>query len=286
MHVDVSGAEDGLNRLAVELKQPLGRVVKDRSGFFGRYLAESTFPIADGDSSVPVAAGRDTANWSGGGRAAQVVGQAAVRRDIRRVYVPITAVVEEMKAKIGERAAKAFLKLSRTDPAKAMKLLRSAAIRGVSLEMIVWDGGALHRQKRNRRGGVNKGTKPVVVTDVKSLKGYVREKEKLVGFAKSGWINATLGVTRRGLSGVPKYMRQAGARGTGEDRTADTDFPAVHLKNRVSYIQRAFDVNKQYGRVQAAFERSLGMSVEKELEYLAVKRNRATEQKARARFRR
>lgn len=270
--MDISDLERGLDQLALELKKPVGEVLRERSGFFGRYLAEATFPIADVDTGKP----------DGGSKRARDIGQAAVKRDIARVYVPLSAMLAEIKRTLGPKVSRAFAKLVKTDPAAAERLLKSANFRGSQLAIMAWDGGALHQRKRNRRGGVNRGSKPVLVTDSAALKAYVRAKQLFVGFAKSGWINAVAQITTRGLGQVSKWIKGQAGPGSGEDRTNDESFPAVHLTNKVRYIQRAFD-ERRYGRVQKDFETSLAKSIDAELAALVRKRNARTAAKAAAR---
>lgn len=272
LDVDVSDMTSDLEALARELKQPVTRVLRERSGFFARYLAESTFPLADADAGGAFTS--ETTNVDGGSTAAQKVGQAAVRRDIGRVYVPITKFYAELERRVGRRVARAFAKLVRTDILKAQAIIAQAGIRGASLEFIEWDGGDRHRRLRNKRGGINRGVRPVLVGDVASLKKYIRSREKRVGFAKSGWITAGRSIPGAKIGGVSKWISQ-GAPGRGTDHTDDDIYPAIHLENRVSYIDRAFG-QKQYARVQQAFSESLAKRLAIELEKTIEKKNRAT----------
>ena len=145
-------------------------------------------------------------------------GEAAVARDIRSVFMSAKEAVKKAKED-DAKAGRIFSKLLRERKIEeALNILRfgggeqSVAVRahsrkgGVivtgynqkritpkfrSLSRITAIHGdpdpALHRRSRDSRGRVNRARPTMIVTDPSSMANYIRQKQQLVGFHKSGW---------------------------------------------------------------------------------------------------
>ncbi|MEQ1861895.1 MAG: hypothetical protein ABMA13_18405 [Chthoniobacteraceae bacterium] len=246
---------EGIDALFMDLAQLTGkkpgRLVRERSGAVARYFAEATYPR-----------GKDLA--------AKQEGQAAVWRDVGSVYIGPSSTYKYLVNEHGRKVAGAFYaKLKNGDLAGARAMLQKLGLSAGRLSLMEWDDGALHRKMRNSRGRVNRGVKPVIVSDAKSLKAYFKKIVKRVGWAKSGWITAARAIPGAKIGALPVWMKQP-APGRGIDRTQGADDPHVALFNDVKYLddlvpQRAID------GAQDDFEKSLLKEIEKVTEYLRRK---------------
>jgi hypothetical protein len=260
--VESEGVDQLLRDFREATGKPMGAFIADRSGAMGRYFAEATQPIAGLGASDPMKDQPD-----GFSIKAKQLGWAAVTRDISRVYSPPSKTYNDIQERHGQRLAKAFTALIKSghyEDAKAM--LERLGMRGAMLDIITFDGGALHQRNRNSRGRVNEGKKPVIVANPEALKHYVMKIKKRVGWAKSGWITAAKQIAKsRGYAGLPTWMRQP-APGSGTDRSMNKENPHVILQNLVRYMGDL--VPERYiTRANTAFEESL----EKELKIILEK---------------
>lgn len=256
-------AQDSLARYADLVGKDTGQVIREKGPALGRYLAEATFPIA----------GMETSNPDGGSLAARNLGRDAVRRDIGRVYASPAKAYGEMKQQVnanGQPAlANAFWRaLKKGDLAYAEQLLRTSGVRGAGLTLTKWDGGALHQRKRNSRGRVGSGSKPVLVDDPKALKEYGKKIEKRVGFGKSAWINAARQIKPGGR--IAAWIAGQAGPGRGVDETRGTEYPKISMTNEVRYIRKILTSRYELRAVEA-FGKSLDKEIRARLEYLAAK---------------
>lgn len=267
---------DAIDELLADVEAMGGKaptvMLRERAGMMGRYFASATQPVADAEASanasavasfesgaatvVGVAVQGSVASATGDSKFARQLGLDAVRRDIRRVYIPIQVVYGEIKRKVGERVAKAYAAVVRKDPARAAELLKISGLNAQHLSFIEgFDGGTLHRKLRNRRGRINSRNQPVIITDAKALNAYIKYVEGHVGWAKSGWITAAKQIRgAKGLTKLSAFMKLP-APGIGTDRT-DTVDPHVILSNGVRYAADLVS-SRDIVRAQTAFEESL-----------------------------
>lgn len=263
---------DSLDRLGDLTGKTSGEILRDRAGSLGRYLAEATQPVA----------GMDTANPDGGSAAAKNLGRAAVARDIRKVYISPASIFAELKNKptfgpsaqnynAGTVLARRFYKLLKSgDLAGAKAIMRAAGVKSSHLELILWDGGAIHRRSRNKRGRIGRGFSPYVVSDAKAVKKYTADRQKNVGFAKSGWVHAAEEISGKKHGGTAAWIKAVHGPGKGRDMTGDLRNPRISLTNQVRYISAILD-EKYELRAMGAFERSLQKEIAVKLEHLAKK---------------
>lgn len=254
--VDASEAEALFRELAELSGKSAGVLLRERAGLLGRVLAERTVPFQPiGD----YAGQRET-------------GVKKVEAGVASVYVSGAKVFEEIKRKIGERAAKAWLKLLKTDPAKADALMQQAGLQASNLKIMAFDGGAAHRAAMPiiaRRGRNNRP--PLVIADTKSLNAYRRKQSAHVGWAKRGWIAAARQIPgAKGFSRLPAWMKRDGAPGLGIDETRKTDNPSVTLNNRVPYISKLL-IPKRQAQAFRAFEGILVKDLRQQINHLKQK---------------
>lgn len=230
-----------MKRLAMVTNRSVGDIIKSRSPMLARYLATATMPIAG------LTKGEDGPDPKGYTKAAQTLGMRAVTRDIGRVYVSPSTVIQTLKMSNGNRGeamAKGFTGfLKKGDLANAKAILDRARIDASSLTILQWDGGDAHRKARGSRGRVASGKKPAITTDAAALKKYSDMRRKNVGFAKGGWINAARSVGGVMPKSTPVWVMWHASPGYGTDLTDDPVNPRFKLTNNVSYLTSILSEN-------------------------------------------
>lgn len=169
------------------------------------------------------------------------VGKAAVSRDIGKVYFSASAFFGELRARADEGLARRWYgAFSRGQYGVAAAMLTRAKAPDVGRIARTEMGGELnrehHRRWRDRRGRVNTRVPQQVVTKQARAR-YIREKQKMVMFAKAGWLPAA---NRFGSKGIPQAVRKHGgtAPGAALDFGSRAVNPEVIAKNFVSYAGR------------------------------------------------
>ncbi len=260
--IDDVPAQDSLSRLADLTGKSTGTIIKNRAPTLARYLAEATMPVAG--------LTQEGGDPDGISNIARDLGRAAVKGDIARIYASPSVVFDKLKKAAGPKVARAFYAaLKKGDFATARIICQTAGQAAIGrLDIITWDGGALHRRNRNKRGRVNRGRKPVLVNDPAALKKYVKEKQSLVGFAKSGWINAALSIKPGGR--IPAWIRNNKGPGVGRDETKDPTHPRIFLTNAVNYIDSIL-LPRYRNRAITSFSESLQKEIDIVLAKLAAR---------------
>lgn len=159
-------------------------------------------------------------------------GEAAVMRDIGKVYRPANKVFDELKGQ-SEQQAKGFYKaIKNGEYALAQDILRRSGIRDRNAEVGEFDA-QWHRKSKNRRGRVSRNRTALITPDNRDAKAYTKEVQRRVGYAKSGWIAAGEQIGK--LSRVPKWMRKGASNGSASKRGGEAN-PSVVLNNLVAYV--------------------------------------------------
>lgn len=169
------------------------------------------------------------------------VGKAAVARDIGKVYFSASSFFGELRARADEGLAKRWYgAFSRGEYGEAAAMLERSKVADVGRISRAEMGGALnrehHRRLRDRRGRVNTRIPQQVVKKQERAR-YIREKQKLVMFAKAGWLPAA---NRFRSKGIPQAVRKHGgaAPGAALDYGSRAVNPEVIARNFVSYAGR------------------------------------------------
>lgn len=254
--VDLTGCEHLFREMEDLGGKKAGTIIRESAGLYGRIMAERTVPF------MPL----------GDAPGQKKTGEKTVEKGVASVYVGGSKIYKEIERRIGARAARAWLKLLKTDPNKADALLKQAGIRGSNLNIGAFDGGAAHRAALPtiaRRGRNNRP--PMIVADVKALNAFRRQQIKRVGWAKSGWITAARQIQgAKGFSKLPAWMRKRGAPGAAKDATRKTSDPYVVLTNRVPYIDKIFRRDRQ-AQGEEAVDRLIIKSIRAQIAYLKQK---------------
>ena len=173
----------------------------------------------------------------GNDKSAQALGQAAVNRDVRRLFATPQEAFALVLAQDGQALADEFYVLtSQGKPADAQALLQNKSgskVRGVPIADT--PDPAIHRAGRMSNGRARNRISQIVLNP-KARDRYIKQKQRLVGFAKSGW--ATCARILGGTRGIPGWVSRNKGGGTVSDNSRALLNPSVTLKNTVSYIDK------------------------------------------------
>ncbi len=175
-------------------------------------------------------------------------GEAAVSRDIYRVYTTPGKAFEDIQDK-HEQAG--FWKAVKTSAwGRAATILARSGVALKSTLIDNFDGGASHRQLRNNRGGINQGQKPVmIVKDAAKLKSYIKFEQKKVGEGKGGW--ATCARNLGGTRGIPGWVSRQNSPGQVIENYA-ADKSSVSMTNLVPYASEILTQSAQQDALRIA----------------------------------
>lgn len=214
--VNDSAFQRALLRFAAYKNKGIPGVVRAQARLMCVNLAHNTQPYGNDD-------------------AARFHGQNAVRRDLSKVFIGSERLVEIARAGLStrNRASHMLLVAAETGNLEGMRtawqILSQRPITAAKSPDESW-----HQSQRNGRGRVRGKGRLMIVASDSALRLYRLRKEKLVGFAKSGWATAArmIGGTR----GIAGWVTRNKGPGDAEDLTNDSDNPRVILTSSVRYI--------------------------------------------------
>lgn len=211
----------------------LGVVVKQNARLIAWNLAHNTQPY-----------GMDLAT--------RKQGDAAVLRDVGRVYSAASSIFKKLQDSGEVKTARAWYKLVKIGGyGQAEKLLKTTSLKERNTPIFAPLDPDLHRQARNRsRGTVSRHRPAQIVPDAKSIQRYGKQRQALVGFGKAGWITA--GSSLGSIARVPAWItrHKGSAPGRADDQTHRTADPFVTLTNAVRYASKILPA----GEVAAALK--------------------------------
>lgn len=185
-------------------------------------------------------------------------GEAAVARDIYRIYGTLSDGYETIKA-IDPAAASAYWFLVQEGNYQAAgDILRMFGARqfGSTRSFAKFDGGTMHKRFRNRQGRITRNRVMMIVTDGDVLKDYVKKMQGRVGLLASGWNTAAakLGVK------LPAWISRHGTANGGVAVETGNGKLVIVISNKVRYgaaleMQRRANYVMRYRR--AALRRRL-----------------------------
>lgn len=202
-----------LERISMVTGREIGTVIRQEAKLFVKDVLKLTPPFGTAPSTESL-------------NAQKKVGERAVERDIRRVFSTLDL------TKIRSPKIKHDLErlVRKGDLEGVRRVLRAMGI--PARDVLREADPKLHEGQRDRRGRIQSRKNIWVVKDG-SVKRYVREKQKHVGKAKSGWLMAARAL---GVSVTNWISRHSGA-GVFVDRTRDRKKPMVRVGNAVDFIQ-------------------------------------------------
>ncbi len=212
---DISELDSAIQKLADAAGTTAREVLPAQMRLFAADLAFNTRPI-------------------GKTAAAQKAGQINVEKRIRWVYASVGMMADLLESH-GERVKKGFIaRVKKRDFSGAVRMLND--IFSSTYSIGEFDGGKLHQEQQFTR----KVTKRLVVTNYPKVEAYIREKKKLVGFAKGGFAAAARQLG--GVRGIPGFATRQNAPGSGSV-TGDGKTLIVTMTNGVKYIEDALDAH-------------------------------------------
>ena len=173
----------------------------------------------------------------GTGSEGQGKGQAAVERDVSRLFATPSTAYSAILGKDGPKLAREFYVLtSQGKPSDAQHLLSersSSAMAGLPIGTKV--NPDIHSAYGPGKGTGRRTAKQIVI-DAKSRERFIKQKQRLVGFAKSGWASCarSLGGTR----GIPGWVSRNKGPGSVVDNSRAAINPTIILRNEVGYIDK------------------------------------------------
>ena len=242
--VDMFRFNDALKKFWAYSTKSIGEITRAQARLFAVELANRTQPFGLDES-------------------AQNTGKMAVRRDVLSVFINGAAIQSDERHGLKKWLTDAIAAGKIDDARTAMRRLTGRTPE-VSQDVVP----SFHQSQRNGRGRIGSKPRQMLVLNGDSLQGYLASREKLVGFAKSGWAQAArdLGGTR----GIPAWVTRNRGPGGAEDHTDSGSNPNVVLRNDVSYVSDVLPEAEieRAAQVQAA---KMEKSIEKALEYEATR---------------
>lgn len=200
------------------------------------------------------------------GIAAKKQGEAAVMRDIWKVYATPSNIYEVL-AKSDTWKAKAWYALWKTNKGRSLDFLKKHAPSSIRSLSLGFDNGAAHIAARGKNGRV-KGGYRAIVTSSAAVKRYVKTRQKNVGTMAAS-VPTAAGSTFGALKGIPKWIsakrsRYGYARRNKSGRKKSVTFGVTN--GAITDLQRRF--NYALGYRFKAMEREIpyvARSLEKRL---------------------
>lgn len=236
LDVEIESLQRALLRYAEATGRSLGVVVRQNTRLIAWNLAHNTQPY-----------GMDLA--------AKKLGEAAVARDVGKVFASGPQIYKIIKFEATAKEARRFNKLVKnSNSAETMagafwqmlkggrygelrRFLKSLDIPEIDLPIGEIDP-KIHKARWNSRGRVRGNAPSLIVPNAKDIRDYIKVVKKRVGYAKAGWITA--GSRVGSITRVPAWItrHRGAAPGTADDRSHDKTNPHITLTNRVPYISR------------------------------------------------
>ncbi len=235
------------------IKRGLPRDLDELTDQAGRLIA-----VSIATSAAPYGIGNDSL----------LKGTLAVIRDIYRVYSTPSGVYKEILANAGKPVADRFYaalrggnvnfdNYNRLGGASAADIMRFSAPRFGLAEIGLFDGGALHKGRRNNRGRISPAQKVLlVVTNTKALQEYIAKEVNKVGFGKAGWGNCARAFKDAGATrGLPQWVTRHRAAPSAVAKRNAGGAITVRMSNLVPYAQYLQDASTMNVAAQIAIER-------------------------------
>lgn len=187
------------------------------------------------------------------GMAAKKQGEAAVERDIRKIYGTAAKAYIDLALRDKGVAKLFWRQISEGDYTAARELLQQyGGTRYQKTRSVAsFDGGTMHGRFR-RRGRVTRDEVMMLVTNAKELQKYIRKMQGQVGLLAAGWVRAAEKLGQP----LPAWVTRHGAGRGGVVVMTGADKVIILIANRVKYAQ-AQDMQRRADAVLAIRENKL-----------------------------
>lgn len=217
--VEVSNFERNAVAFAVAADRELVDVLTQEARLFAKNVIQRTPPFVSMSGLESFAVQRRA-------------GEEAVKRDVERAFAPVDTLPEKFT-----RSPRLKRQMERAIEARDIDRVRGLFVvaKIPSSSLVQAPTEALHNSVRDRRGRVRRSRTSYYVMDGRALQRFVRQKQKLVGRAKAGWVAGARALQVRGL---PQWIQRHPEQGIVIDqlRTDWSADPYITLRNTVSYI--------------------------------------------------
>ncbi len=267
-------SEVDIRPLIEKLKKVPGAFQKEFTGLVNQ---EAKLFLSGGRGTPGIIEVTPPANAGHTGLKAKKQGEAAVQRDIYRIYATPRQAYDALAA-VDKDSADTFWALYRGgDFAAAGDVLRNVGGRTfvAARSFAKFDGGVMHKRFRSKNGRITRQRVMMVVTDSAELKAYIKKMQGRVGLLASGWQSAAAKLGVR----LPAWITRHGS-GNGDIaiEISGTDKFVIVMKNQVKYgaandLQRRVDAVMRYRK--AALARRLPYVLRAALKRAGLNVNRA-----------
>jgi len=244
-----------LGQLAVLTKKGIGKEIRFSAARLAENLAVATQPF-----------GRDEA---------QASGDDTVRRDILRVFTSAGAIFGSLKKFAGKPTSDAFWALSEQKTAKsrrqAVEVAQKVGMRAIKGFSTV--NPQIHKSRRTN-GRVKKGGDMYIATNNNTLKNYINKKQRMVGFAKAGWLACALDLKRR-VNGMRFVRRHRGIAPHTVNDLSESTLQSVYIENSIPYVSNLIN-NTSYMTAIQKERNSIRAQIQTLIAKQTAKLNRAT----------
>lgn len=188
--------------------------------------------------------------------------KAGLDRQIRRVFIAPGAIVPRLARTAGfrknktEEGEKSRLLKYENNPAALRKMLKDMT--GGRVTLRARPDPAIHKAARDAKGRVPR--RPAVtayISNEESVARYVEKKQKLIGFAKSGWASCAkiLGGTR----GLPGWVTRNKGPGEVIDGSFHPEKPQIIIRNNVRYAGSLLPAGEMENAIRIQKEKFMKM---------------------------
>ena len=244
LDLDMTQFRRAAQRLLAVKRITIEKLISDQARLFVRDAIKLTPPFGPNAITESYAAQRR-------------IGEAAVRRDIGKVFQPLTG-LNILRHPRNARLGEALQSAARSGDLATVILLLERA--GLHVRVVQAADPGLHRAARTQRGRVRFSGPPLVVMDARGLKKFIESQVSQVGKTKGGWLAAADAL---GVTGIPAWITRHKGQIAGLiqfDRRPD--YFAITIGN---LVQWSSDV-AQTGVLQAALEnRTRAMNTQAEI---------------------
>lgn len=252
LNAELAAFEKAMGKLAKMTADDTGKILWKYSSQFAAQLVSRTTPRGTG--SKP-----------------QKIGQAAVARDIDKVYANAGRMYSRIKKESEEVADFFWAAWTSGDTNKTVEAMRQAGNPVANIPVIAFDGGRSHKSARRSRGRVRAEIAQAVLVEKASsgqVRNYIQHVKDNVGYTKSGWINGFHPPS--GVRGIPGWVKNRRlAPGRVVDKTKTGFVRRIDFENHVKWISDNFD-----NRVAMQALSSVRKRMEKDIEKAVVDNSR------------
>jgi hypothetical protein len=224
--LDVTRLNEDLRAFVASTGRDLARAIRDQARLLTRDLIGGTPPFGKH-------AFRRSSNDLGAGESyneQRKIGEAAVRRDVRRVFQPFAKYAAYVGKKFNNPKLEQYLlKLGRQSDTDQIQRIFKKWMWHPKIKTTATRPD--HIARRDRRGRVKRATNTFIL-DERSRVNYEKKAITSVGKAKAGWLEAAKAL---GLGGIPNWISRHNSPGLFQDATAHFANPSVTIGNLVEY---------------------------------------------------